>query len=240
VKIINALWEKRNLEVETVEFIIENDDIEKIVPNILTAEKSYNVVKLPVNKPLLATALQQNGYNFVECMLNFTHDLNEIKVTNAKLLSNAEVTYEPMNKTDLEKLLCELAKGLFNTDRIFNDNRFQKEASALRYKNWLCDEHAKGSVIFKLVFQSETIGFFALKKMTHNIYDPFLLGLYNNYKGKGFGRSMAFNALQECINQGAKGISTHISSNNLANIKIYQSLGYDISGLVYVFVKHNK
>ena len=66
MKIIDAVWEKRNLGVETVEFVVENSDTEIVMGEILEAEKQYNVVKLPTNKPELMKLLQENGYRFVE------------------------------------------------------------------------------------------------------------------------------------------------------------------------------
>ena len=239
MKIIYAIWEKRNLGVDVVEFVIERDDNEIIVPEILKTEKQYNVVKLPVGKPKLTMHLQDNGYRFVECMLNLKHDLNKSKVESAKLLSNADVTYLSMNEHDRAELFTEIEKGLFNTDRIYNDSNFTTKMAATRYKNWINDEWEKGSITYKLIFNGKSIGFFSLKKMENNIFDPFLLGLYNDYKGQGFGKSMAFNALSECLNQGAKEISTHISSNNPINVRVYKSLGYDICDIEYVFIKHN-
>ena len=240
MKIIDAFWEERNLGIKSVEFVVESGDAETVIADILKAEARYNVAKLPVNKPKLTALLQENGYRFIECLLNFSHDLSKEKIAAAKLLSNAGVTYAPANKADLAEIFAEIDKELFNTDRIYNDAQFKKELAAIRYKNWINDELSRGAIVYELIFQGESIGFFALQKMRNDIFDPFLLGLFNAYKGKGFGRSMAFNALSESALLGARGISTHISSNNPVNIKVYKSLGYDVSGVKYVFIKHNK
>jgi len=240
LKIIDAVWEKRNLGVETVEFVIENSDTEVVITEIFEAEKQYNVVKLPTNKPKLMTLLQENGYHFVECMLHVTHDLSENKVAAAKRLRMFESTCQPMNDSDLKELFVELEKGMFITDRIYNDAHFSKEAAEVRYKNWLIDEYEKGSIIYKSIFRGKTIGFFVLKRMKNDVFYPFLAALYNDYIDRGFGISMSVNILSECINQGAKQVSTYISSNNLAIIRVDVLLGYSINGIFYVFVKHKQ
>ena len=226
--------------MDAVEFVVDGNDSEAVAADIFAAEAQYNIVKLPVNKPGLMALLQENGYRFTECMLNLTHDLNESKIKAAKSLSHADVSYAPMKAPDIAELFSELEKNLFNTDRIYNDPNFAAGTSALRYKNWLSDELEKGSAVYKLSLNDVAIGFFALKKMENDIFDPFLLGLYNAHKGKGLGRSMAFCALSECKARGAKLVSTHISSNNPANIKVYKSLGYNVESVEYVFVKHRR
>lgn len=240
MKTISAFWEKLNLGVEAMEFVIENNDTEVVAHEILKSEAQYNVVKLPAGKPKLTLFLQDNGYRFIECMLNFTHDLSEEKIEAAKSLNSPCITHMPMTESDFCGLFIELENGLFNTDRIYNDPHFAAGTSAIRYMNWIDDERKKGSVVYKLILQEVIIGFFALKKMENNLFDPFLLGLYHDYKGRGLGRSLAFNAMSECVAQRASGISTHISSNNPANIKVYKSLGYDVKHLEYVLIKHNE
>jgi len=240
LKIVNAFWEKRNLGVEAVEFVVEKDDNEAVISEILKNETQYNVVKLPVGKTALMASIQENGYRFAECMLNFTHSLSETGVLNAAALSNEGVSARLMTEGDFSALCDELMKGLFNTDRIYCDARFGPEVSARRYKNWLTDERAKSNAVYKLEYHGESIGFFALKEVEERVFDPFLIGLYNAYKGRGLGRSMAYCAMAECIKSGAKSISTHISSNNPANIRIYKSLGYEVGGVEYVFVKNGE
>lgn len=238
MKVIDAFWEKRNLGVDTVEFNIENNDTEEVINDILKAEKQYNVVKLPVNKPELMQKLQDNGYCFVECMLNLTHDLSEPRINIAKNTRRFETTCLPMDDKDVAELFKEIDNGMFNSDRVYNDSFFSKEAAALRYKNWISDEMEKGSVAYKVVFRNATVGFFILKKMEKHIANPFLIGIYKKYSNGGFGISLAYNILFECLNQGIKKISGYVSSNNPAIIRVDELLGYAVNHVEYVFIKH--
>jgi len=239
MQVIDAFWEKRNLGIEAIEFVIDNGDSEQIIDEILKLEKQYNVIKLPVNKPEIMLLLQKNGYYFVECMINMIHDLTETKVNIVKNIKKFETTCFPMAETDIIELYNEIDNGLFNSDRIYNDSFFSKESAALRYKNWISDERKKGSVCYKVVFRNITVGFFILKIPDNKVVNPFLIGIYKKYANKGFGISMACNLINECINIGAKQISGYVSSNNLAIIKVDELLGYSINEIEYVFIKHN-
>ena len=238
MKTIDAVWEKRNLGVETVEFKIDYSDDESVMTDILNAEKQYNVVKLPVNKPELMALLQDNGYRFVECMLSIQHDLSDMKKAAAQHLRMFHLDYFPMDKPDIEVLFLEMKTGMFSTDRIYNDPLFSKEKASDRYKNWINDELERGAVIYKLVFRDTAVGFFILKKLDGDILNPFLVGLYDGYQDKGFGLSLAFNILTECQRLGARKIVGSVSSNNPAIVRLDEMLGYEIRDIEYVFVKH--
>ena len=232
--------------VTASEFIIEESDTDdaaaEIINEMLNAEQQYNVVKLPVSKPGLTRALQQNGYSFMECMLSVTHSLNPSVIAAGEAVVKPGVTCLPMNGEDFELLRGEIKKGLFDTDRIFNDARFPKEASARRYINWINDERGRGASIYKLTAGinngNEAIGFFCLKQLNGDIYDTFLLGLYSGYKKQGYGKNLIHGALREIKRAGGRALSTHVSSNNPASVKIFKALGCEISEAVYVFVKH--
>jgi len=238
MKTIDAVWEKRNLGVETVEFIVDYNDDESVLAEILNAEKQYNVVKLPVNKSELMALLQDNGYRFVECMLSIQHDLSEAKIAATKRLRMFNLDYSLMDEPDIDDLFQEMKKGMFSTDRIYNDPRFPKEAAAERYKNWINDEREKGAAIYKLLFRCSAVGFFIIKKLDGGISNPFLVGLYDGYQDKGFGLSLAKNILCECLKQGARKVIGSVSSNNPAIIRLDEMLGYEIRDIEYVFVKH--
>ena len=238
MKIIDAIWEKRNLGVDTVEFIVEYNDDETVVNEILEAEKQYNVVKLPMNKPRLMVRLQENGYFFVECIVSIQHNLSETKMAAARRLRLFDTQSIRMDEHDIQVLYNELEKAVFSTDRIYNDMFFPEGTSARRYRNWIDDELMRGSVLYKLVYRNAAVGFFIMEQMDNKVFNTFLIGLYDGYQNKGLGQSLAFSILTECIAQGAKRAIGSVSTNNLAMLKVDELLGYEIKDIKYVFIKH--
>jgi len=238
MKVVDAVWEKRNLGLDVIEFIIESNDDESVVAEIIQSEKQYNVLKIPASKPELADKVQEHGYRFVETMFFLKNDLRTIKMDSAKHIRIFDVELLPMNEQDIKFLNDELYKGLFNTDRIYLDSHFSKEAAAERYKNWINDECARGANLYKMVYREKEAGFFILKDEGNNVFHPFLLGLYDEFKSKGFGITLIYSILKECMNQGAKQVIGSVSSNNSSMLKVDLMLGYEIKNIDYVFVKH--
>ena len=236
MRIIDAFWEKQNLGVTAVEFIIEPDDTSEIMPQILCAEKQYNVVKTPVDKPGLVALVQENGYRFIECMSNMAHDLSKTQLETIKALRIPAASAVLMDDRDIEELFREIDKGIFDTNRIYFDPRFQAELSAKRYINWLKNDLNKDASLYKVVFRGKTVGFFILRILP-DYFNPYLIGLYDGCKGLGLTLSIC--VLNKCVSLGAKQVVGDVSTNNLAMIRVNSFLGYNIRNYEYVFVKHN-
>ena len=75
MKVIDAVWEKRNLKVDTVEVEIELDDsLDGITEVLETVERKYQyiVVKVPVRRADIMHLLYGERYEYVEDMVFFT------------------------------------------------------------------------------------------------------------------------------------------------------------------------
>lgn len=238
MKIIDAVWEKRNLGIETVEITVEQDDSCEYVEKCLTSQDaSYCVVKIPTYRTDLLELIQKCGYRYIEDMVSVTSHLNEVTMNHIQKRMFDAVNVELMNENDLEFLREQIMDGLFDSDRIYIDSSFTIEQARNRYVNWLNDEIDRKTEIYKYIYKDKVIGFFGLKHVDNGHYTSFLGGIYKEYRKGGLGTIVK---VPDVVRQkGGKSVSTSVSSNNLTQIKSLLSNGYVVDEITHTFVKHN-
>jgi len=241
MKIIDAFWEKRNLDVDCIEINIHKQDnvsdLEEISNLLETAE--YVVVKVPVAQMDINEYLTKLDFVFVQVSINFQLNVKGAFLTPLQHRLNNVTSYIEMSKSDLSQLYIEMENGLFKTDRIFLDNQFTEKQAATRYINWIKDELAKTTQIYKVVYKEYTIGFFTFKEVSENVYFPFLGGLYKKYSNSGLGFTIVRKQIEEALKRNGKSISTYASSNNPGIIRALAQQGFSIKDMQYVYIKHN-
>jgi len=240
MKRIDAHWEKRNLGVSCVEVLLNKNDKLIEVKNLLDhicAE--YIVVKVPVCRFDINRLLTDCGYSFIECSLNMIINAKDVVLNPLHARINNSIFYEEMNEDDINTLQKEIKKGLFNTDRIVLDDCFSLNLAADRYINWITDELAENSQLFKIIYKKDTVGFFTFKQILQDVYYPFLAGLYKRYLKSGLGFTTIRKPIEEVLKRKGKKISTYISTNNVPVIKNYLQQGFTVSDINYVYIKHN-
>ena len=241
MQIIDAFWEKRNIGIKTTEIILSNadalSDIENVL-NSLSCERQYIVVKLPVGRPDFIKFLTDRKFYFVESLFEVLLCVADFQLPISLKRFDDMLSYKKMTSdNDFQRLETEIKKGIFTTDRISLDVHFGIDISMVRYINWLKDEVRKGSEIFEILYKEKEIGFFALKNLSDGKYDNFLAGMYKNELNMGFGFSILSKPMLELSNGQAKVYVTHISSNNLAVMRLYFSFGFTPTDIVYVMTK---
>ena len=161
MKIVDAFWEKRNLGLNCTEITVEaDDDVEAVEKAVNENASEYTVVRVPACKSDAMFAMPRMGFTFVECLINLVHELKSTALTGIYKRFNDCMTYHSMSDDDKKQLLNEIDKGIFETDRVFLDPFFPKELAAKRYVNWVGDEIAAGTEVFKVCYRDKDIGFF--------------------------------------------------------------------------------
>lgn len=241
MQITDAVWEQRNLGVSCYEIKIEHQDTLEDVSRKYSglAEKQYMVVKIPSSCNWAISYFQGLGYKFIEAAVNLEHNLNQIPVSPRIKKVFDKCTYSLMNESDISFLKSEIDKGIFKTDRIYLDPEFKSGRSAQRYKYWLEDLIASGQIPQKVCYNNDTVGFFLSKEIKPNIYDGILAGTYGDYEGTGLGVCIQYMGLEYAVKHKAKKYLGHVSGNNISVLKALVSLGFGITEIEYVFVKHN-
>jgi hypothetical protein len=237
LKIVDAFWEKRNLGASTTEFTVEdNDTVHSINDVLVNCCSEYQVLRLPYHQTYFLFPIQDLGFRFVEDMFALKNDLKPIVINPIVERLYKEISYNSMKKEDIEQLLKEVDRGMFNSDRVFIDPFFDNTLARRRYYNWLKDELERGSLFFKYMYKGKTVGFNALKDKGQGVYDAYLGGLYSEYQKSGLGSAIFVSDIVKDL--GGKCVVTNVSSNNMKQVKNLLQKGFVITSSYHVFVKH--
>lgn len=237
MKIIDAVWEERNLGVTSAEIIIEKDDTPEYVSEQLAGISSgYSVVKVPSGMSHLLKTVQENGYVFIEDMIHVEHDLREVEMSRVLKRLYESTSYRSMTDADFEQLRTEIEKGMFDNDRISNDSYFPSGTSAKRYLNWTNDLKAGGALFYAITYGSENVGFVVLDKKDEKTYYSVLGGGYEKFRRSGTGIIQKEPEITRKL--GGKRLVTSVSSNNVGQLKALIMNGYRPYAIDHVLVKH--
>jgi len=240
LRIIDAIWEKRNLGVTCVEATIEPaDTIAEIRSQLAEASAQYMVVKLPAGRADAMFCLSELGYAFIEASIHITWKVAPLELSGLQRRMADGTGHALMDDADRQVLWSELRKGIHNTDRASVDPHFAKERAAERYVGWIQDELARGTDVYKLTLKGQAIGYFTMKHLGDGVYYPFLGGMYESHQNSGLGFLVAYKPMCEVAARGGRSISTYISTNNERAIRIHVSLGFNFGQVTYVYVKHS-
>ena len=241
MKIVDCIWELKNLDKRTVEISVGKEDIfNRDIIEQSISNYEYAVVKVPMDMPSFNIGLSNMGFVCIETQMNVGINLHDFDFSKVEHLYS-DTSYELINNDDdFTSVVSNLLPGMFSTDRISLDSQFGEAIACRRYINWLTSEYeSKRSQLIKVIYKNEHIGFMLIK-IDGDTIDLILNGLYKQYQGKGLGiltpaspmmyiKKNSLNIAQEV---------TSISSNNIPVVKLYNRLNFQLLQQTYVFVKH--
>lgn len=241
MKVINAIWENRNLNSNTYELEIENGDD---VNNLLTEVNSLNnpeyiVVKVPAGNVDFNNCLNQNGFYLIESIIKIGVAIKDYRIPEKMEKINNFISYEQVEEDQINFICKKIQENIFTTDRIALDKQYGLEVANKRYSNWIKDEfYQDRSHIFEVKYGKRGIGFFGLKEKTEQNIEIFLGGMYNECKDFGLGFGMISKSIEISKLKGFKNLHTHVSSNNIEVLRLYIKLGFLPLEIKNVFIKH--
>jgi hypothetical protein len=240
LKIIDAVWEKRNLGVTCFEVRIETADSWKEVENQLNQlNAQYVVVKVPAGRSDIMIRIASLGYIFIEGSIHVSIAVKNVELSGIQKRLGESVDYGLMEANDLDVLWNELRSGMHDTDRIYLDLHFTKKQAADRYIGWIQDEMCRGTDAYKMTYKGQSVGYFMMKDLGEGIYYPFLAGMYKSNRNPGLGFNICYKPICEIKARGGKSISSYISTNNEKSVRIHADMGFSFDEITYVYVKHN-
>lgn len=238
MKIVDAVWEKRNLNKDTVEITIEKDDSIDYIEKVLSEQKAnYQVVRVPDSFFECNEVLTKHGFVFVETMCRIKNDLKKLSMDMINERFKAQMHCEVMGEKDLENLYADFDNGIFTTDRIAIDPHFSIEIANNRYVGWIHDAMERGSDALNIFYKDEPAGFMVYK-LNGDEADVLLGGMYSNFVTKGIGVAVYSKGYEYIKGRGIKKTFTAVSTNNFNSVRANMAIGYDIYQVDYVFVKH--
>lgn len=239
--ITDAFWEKRNLGIGCLEIELgEADSISDINEAIkLYNDIQYIVIKTPVKCKKLLWELPKNSYNFIESQLALQlYKENYRYPSYLKIAERNTFIKKLSNEHEIKRALENISNDVFDSDRISLDINFSKESAGFRYKNWVIDLIRKGQDFLELNVKDNPVGFFIAQNSKGRKGFAGLAGIYKEYKGKGYGTVLIKKGMDYIFEAGNDEIFTSVSSNNKEIIKIHLMLGFEISDIKYVYIKH--
>jgi len=239
MKIINAFWEKRNLNKDVIEIIIENDDtVESVVITVASIKCDYLVIKAPTGSFELNQALSQLGFLFVEHSISARNKLHDYHISDIFKRLLKVMDYELVTDENMALFNDNLNEGIFETDRIALDPEFSLKIANKRYLNWINDELEKQSKLYFALYKGEKVGFFLLQASDgKEVFAP-VSGIFESYKHLKLGFCLNCLIHNAAGSLGYKFVKTIFTSNNRGAFSIHASQSYTLLEQFYVFVKH--
>lgn len=238
MKIVNACWEKRNLEVDCNEVIIEpHDTADSLTDSFSEFETDYTVVKVPGGMTEISFCLQKHGYSFIEMITTVSFELTLPSLSEDKQRILETLTCDKMDLDELEYLYEIIGKGMYVSDRIALDPFFSRKQANMRYINWIRDMLKDGANVYKVSNNKDIIGFYMQKNNRSRIHH-ILGGIYPQYQKEGFGFSLIYLPLKQAIDEKAKSLFTAFSSNNPRISSVFLSMPLSEISQDYVYIKH--
>ena len=236
MKIIEAVWEKRNLGVTTYEVGIDFDDDVSCMDEIKQLDYEYMVVKVSANNVAVVDEIQEMGFRYIEDMIQVEHNLHEVERGRIEQRLYDACSYRKMTDDDIEQLRNEIKAGMFRDDRISRDKHFGIQVSAIRYLNWLNDLIDRKAMPYAIRYKDDNIGFIILNSKDGITYSSVLGGGYEKYRRSGLG--IVKKEMEITKQLGGKRLISAVSANNPGQVRALIVNGYKPYNIEHVFIKH--
>lgn len=244
MKIIDAFWEKRNLNMSATEIIIDENDLKQEVSSLMSAinsicsEYEYVVLKMPPLYHKLIDYLNSSNLKFVETQIRYAISLQRfktLKLDKCKKQNSFSIKCVD-DRASYNQTINEIKKNLFTTDRIALDKRFGVNIANIRYANWLEDMFSiSTSRLYNIYYNGDFFGFHA-GEFDGTVYFGNFGSLASKYKSSMLGYYWAFLFL-DYIKKDYDIVRFACSTNNPSVIRLWESLGAVTQSIQYVFVK---
>lgn len=237
MKIIDAVWEKRNLGVSCHELIVEKDDRLIDISIVENLQSEYQVIKIPMERSDLIFEIQKKGFDFSEVLFDSLHELNLPRLSPTLSRLSSLIDCREADSFGIESVKSRILNGIFKTDRVAIDPYFGVKKSAQRYVGWLTDEINSGSRVYELIYKNRSVGFFVIK-CKDGICDARIGGVYSDSNVLGLGVLLNYFEIVVAKNLDCHTLHGAFSSNNPSVFNINDILGYKSKPKFNVFVKH--
>lgn len=240
MRVIDAVWEKRNLGVEVQEIVCDGTETaNELQEQLSEIRMPYSVLKIPSGSTELLMASQSVGYCFVETAVSLDGKVSTMELPRLYQRFEPLIEVRRAEGEVLDKILQEMEAGdIFETDRIARDPHFSKQIAGRRYANWTRDELDRGAEAVISYYKEQPVAFGINLRSEGTVYDAFLGGVFTESANKGLGFLALYANMESIRQQGGTRIVTRVSSNNLPILRLHMQYGYGITDMNYILIKH--
>jgi ribosomal protein S18 acetylase RimI-like enzyme len=143
------------------------------------------------------------------------------KITIPRILYNSnDIIFEQFQKGKHEEIRCKIQNEVFK-----NDTRLPLTKEDMYYDQLQYYYYEKGSILLKK--DNTYIGY---GQIIFNDDIPTIVnvGLIEDYRGRGYGRTLMYYLLRLLAEQGIEAVNLKVSSSNQKALKLYKSLGFNV------------
>lgn len=240
MRIIDAVWEKRNLDVECTEFEIGAGEKGcDLVDQIQQTTTEYQVAKVEVGNVDVQLMLQDNGFKFYETNYQLERKLKPGETLPAIYKRfKKDLSYRVATEEEINNILEIVESGeMFTTDKVALDPHFSAKHSGHRYVVRARDMLKDGAPTVLGLFKGNVVSF-----TIYEIKDGYCLayigGMFKEYRDKGLGFIPLYVTAEHILDNGGKILRTGVSSNNPSILRLQLLFGAKITEMKNVFIKH--
>lgn len=232
-------WEKRNLGVNSsIEFYIDNSDRLSDLEPICLSKKEYQVAHVESGNVEALLFLQSQGFNLIEMNIQLARELSNVELPSIYKRFENVISYKIADGNEIDSVLDIVRQGnMFRTDKIALDPFFGEEQSGIRYYYWSREVIESGGIVVMALYKEKPIGF-EIYTEKQNHCTNFIGGVFPEYDSKGLGFVPLYVELLSQKSRGNKKVITGISSNNIPVLHLHEILGYRVSTMSYLLIKH--
>lgn len=240
--IVEKPWEIKNLGLSSVEYIINPKDAFNDIDfaEIERSDFDYKICRLHATQMDIAYKLQNMGFQFAETTVALECRLKDHFIAPVYEKYVEMVDVKEADRNDLDYIVEEIKLGMYDNDRVALDPNLGVERSRTRFSNWLQQEYVSGvTKICLLYMKNEPFGYFAVKSLSEKEASSIQAGLFHNFRDSGMGFATLLFPMLVAKQDGKRKITTEVSSNNVISVKTHLSVGYHVTDLKYVLVRHD-
>ena len=236
MRLVDAVWDTRNLGLTTEELIIEpSDQTEDVRAQLDLMTGQYQVIRVTEPSANISRLLAEKKFIFSEHLSFWECTLGNLPPNSFSGRLPIVETY-PAKNDDVNLVFHQINSGLFSTDRISKDPDFGAEVAGKRYVNWLQDEIQRGANIYIVKFRQKPSGFFCLRVTDGN---PFvaLSGIFPETQIPGIGLSLQYEIQKKAFDEGCSKLTTVVSTNNVSAVRAHIASGFLWKGSETIFTR---
>lgn len=239
MKLVEAIWEKRNLGVDCLELHCEAHDAAEAVLAALPLSVSYQVVRVPAKRVDLLLAVQERGYRLIEMGIDLERRLADFEMPAIYKRFEKSMAFRQAKGTDVERTLEIIETGrMFTTDRIALDPIFSPRQAGHRYACWIRDLLRQGGALHLAAHNGRDVAFGVAIERRTGVWEASLGGVFPEPETNGLGFASVYLNTAVPRQHGGTRVVTRVSSNNPPIFRLHLLFGYEPTNLEYVLIRH--